>query len=267
MSSNETLKNEVKNFWNTTTCGTWASDEEKYSKKYYDDIEEDRYSISPEIFALAQFTRHRGEKVLEIGIGAGSDFTQWVRVGAKAYGIDLTPAAVEHVTKRLALYGLQAEDIRVDDCENLSFEDDYFDVVYSFGVIHHSPNTEKAISEIVRVLKPGGKAKLMIYHRHSLLVYFFWIKHSLLKFKLKSFKWVLWHKMESLGTKAYTKKEVHKILSQYNLKDVKVHSNLTYYDKLERFNSKFMARVAKVAAWLLGGDRAGWFLNIEFTKK
>ena len=198
------LKNEVHDYWDNEACGTWFTDKDKYTKEYFEDIEKSRYEISPEILPFAEFDKFAGQKLLEVGVGAGTDFLQWVRGGTKAYGLDLTQEAIEHVEHRLALYGLQAEQLVVGDSENLPFDDNFFDVIYSWGVIHHTPNTEKALDEIIRVLKPGGIAKIMIYHRHSVLVYFFWLKHALLKGKpWRSFSDVLWHHMESIGTKAY----------------------------------------------------------------
>lgn len=264
---NTELKADVKEFWNNQTCGTWITEKEKFSIDYFEEIEQDRYSIQPEIFSFAEFTRWHGKKVLEVGVGAGTDFLQWARAGAKITGVDLTEQACEHVRRRLELYGFTADDILVADSENLPFDDNSFDLVWSWGVIHHTPNTEKAMREIVRILKPGGRAKIMIYHRHSILAYLFWVKHALLKFKpWLSVSDVLWNKMESIGTKAYTVSEVEKMLSTMPVDVIAVKPVLTYYDKLERFN-KAMQFVAKKLAILLGGDRAGWFLTIEFNKK
>ncbi len=267
MQANDELKAEVRDFWDSKTCGTWEIEKEKFSKEYFEEIEDVRYKLQPEIFSFAEFTRYNSKKVLEVGVGAGTDFLQWVRAGAEAWGIDLTENACEHVRRRLELYNLKAKDIRVADSENLPFEDNSFDLVWSWGVIHHSPNTPKALYEIIRVLKPGAKAKIMIYHRHSILAYLFWVKHALLKFRpWKSLAWVLWNFMESSGTKAYSVKEVEKLLESKPVTNVKIKPVLTYYDKLLRFN-KPMQFVSKVLAVILGGDKAGWFLTIEFDKK
>lgn len=260
------LKEEVKQFWDNNTCGTSLTDEERYTREYYEDIEEKRYQIHPEIFSFAQFPRYYGKKVLEVGIGAGTDFIQWIRSGADAYGIDITPEAIEHVRHRLNIYGLKANEIKVDDAENLSFHENTFDLVYSFGVIHHSPDTIKALEEIIRVLKPGGRAKIMVYHRNSLLAYFFWVKHALLKFRpWKSIDWVLWNYMESKGTKCYSVSEMENILKKYKINNIKVKPKFTYYDRLERFNW-FMRKTASILAAILGHDRVGWSLTIEFNK-
>ena len=91
----EEPKGEVAAYWNRATCGTDVTLATKYSREYFEEIEHYRYRMEPEIFSFAQFTRYRDKRVLEVGVGAGTDFLQWVRAGAKAYGVDLTPAAVE----------------------------------------------------------------------------------------------------------------------------------------------------------------------------
>jgi SAM-dependent methyltransferase len=125
------LKSEVKKYWNRQSCGTGVTSQEKFTRQYFDEVEDYRYRVEPDIFAFAQFTRYRGQKVLEVGVGAGTDFLQWVRAGAKAYGIDLTEEGIEHVRRRLAVYGLAAEEVRVADAENLPYEDEFFDLIYS----------------------------------------------------------------------------------------------------------------------------------------
>ncbi len=265
--TNTNIKSQVKGFWNEKTCGTWEIDEKKFTRQYFDSIEEDRYSKQPEIFSFAQFTRFSNKKVLEVGVGAGTDFMQWTRAGAKTYGIDLTEESIEHLKRRLKLENLESQDIKVADSEALPYSNDQFDLVYSWGVIHHTPNTDTALHEIIRVCKPGGICKIMVYHRHSLLAFFFWLKHTILKGKIgKSIKWALYNHMESIGTKAYTKDEILKMLANQPVANIKIQPVLSYYDKLERFGKVFRV-IAKILAYLLGGDRVGWFLTIEFRKK
>jgi ubiquinone/menaquinone biosynthesis C-methylase UbiE len=268
MSDNpDKIKSEVRDYWDSEACGTWFTDKEKFTKEYFEEIEKARYEIQPEIRPFAEFDKFPGKRLLEVGVGAGTDFLQWVRGNTIAYGIDLTDEAIEHVRHRLDVYGLKAEQLVVGDSENLPFEDNFFDVVYSWGVIHHTPNTDKALQEIIRVLKPGGIAKIMIYHRHSLLVYLFWVKHALLKGKpWLSFSDVLWHNMESIGTKAYTVKELKQMLSRSDVEILEIKPVLTYYDKMLRFN-RFYQTVSKILAKILGGDKAGWFLTFQFRKK
>ncbi len=267
MSETDNLKQSVADYWNSQPCGTQFSDQDKYSREYFDEVEDFKYSIEGHIFSFAQFTRFHGQKVLEVGVGAGSDFVQWCRAGAQATGIDLTQEGINHVQRRLDVYGLKAEELRVADCESLPFPDNSFDLVYSSGVIHHTPDTPRAMREIVRVCKPGGRCKVMIYHRHSLLAFFFWVRKALLKGRpWKSFAWCLYHFMESPGTKAYTKAEAFEMLAGQSVTDIKVWPVLTYYDRLGRFNKVYQL-CASILARFLGGDNVGWFLNIEFVKR
>lgn len=261
-----TIKNQVRDYWNNQPCGTQFSEAVRFSKEYFANIEEHRYTVEPEIFSFAQFTRYRGKTILEVGTGAGSDFTQWVRSGAYATGIDATEAGVQHTNQRLLLEGLSNFDLSVGDCEHLPFPENKFDLVYSWGVIHHTPNTWGALSEIIRVCKPGGEIKVMIYHRYSLLSFFFWIKYALLKGRpWKSLSWCLDNHMESVGTKAYTRKEVKNFLIRQPVNTVKINTYLTFYDRLERFGAVY-SKIARCLAWVLGNNRVGWFLTIHAKK-
>ena len=113
-----------------------------------------------------------GKDVLDVGIGSGIATQMLAEAGANVTGVDLTDWAVETTQRRLAAFGLEA-DVRQADAEQLPFADASFDLVFSWGVIHHSSDMDRALSELVRVLRPGGKLVLMVYHRRSLffLVY------------------------------------------------------------------------------------------------
>lgn len=264
--NDEHLKLQVKSFWNKQACGTQASDKEKFSKEYFEDIEKTRYEIQPEIKPFAKFEEGKRKKVLEVGVGAGTDFLQWARAGAKVYGVDVTEEAIEHVKRRLKLFGHKAKKLLVADAERLPFKNDFFDIVYSWGVIHHTPDTDRAMHEIVRVCKPGGVCRVMVYHRDSALARMFWAKHALLKGKpWKSVSRVLFEKMESVGTKAYTEQEILEMMDGAPIKNLKIKPVLTYYDKLGRFGATAQT-LAKLITSAAGGDKAGWFLTIEFEK-
>lgn len=264
---NRELKDKVESFWNNQTCGTQFSDKEKYSKEFFEEIENDRYSKEPEILEFADFKSGKNKRVLEVGVGAATDFLQWGKNGAELYGIDLTEEAVKYAENRLSLYNIKAQEIKVADAENLKFNDNFFDIVYSWGVIHHSPDTPKALKEIIRVLKPGGQAKIMVYNRKSILAYFFWIKHAGLKLKWSmSVDDVLWNKMESYGTKGYTIEEMNNLLKDEPIENIEIETIVTYYDRLKRFNS-FFQFIASVVIGVLDTTNRGWFLTIKFNKK
>jgi ubiquinone/menaquinone biosynthesis C-methylase UbiE len=179
------LKQQVHAFWNAQSCDTQVAKAEPFSKQYFEEIEAFRYFDQPFIHAFAQFTRFRGKRVLEVGFGAGTDFIQWLRAGVLATGVDLTEEALQNLSRRIETYGLPApEHIGIADAEKLPFADHSFDLGYSFGVLHHTPDTEKAIRELVRVVKPGGEIKLMLYNRRSIYVFNRWVKYALLRGRL-----------------------------------------------------------------------------------
>ena len=248
------LKHEVKNFWEQEPCGSGFGESTKYTKEYFDEIEEHRYRVEPFIHQFAQFTRYCGKKVLEVGVGAGTDHLQFARAGALLSGVDLTDAAIEMVAKRLALEGLKS-DLRRSDAENLPFESDSFDYVYSWGVLHHTPDTEKALAEVHRVCKPGGKVCIMLYHRRSLLALQVWLRYGLLRLRpFRTLKDVIFHHVESIGTKSYSLREMEHLFRQY--KAVTITPVLTTYD-----TAPVPAALIKYLpqAW-------GWFLVAQAVK-
>jgi SAM-dependent methyltransferase len=164
--SREELKERVRVFWQAHPCGTKFSDAEIGTPEFFERVEAHRYEKEWHISAAANFANTRGLRVLEIGCGMGTDGAQFAKAGANYTGIDLTDAAVELARKRFEVSGLKGE-FRVADAERLDFPDESFDLVYSHGVLHHTPDIEAAVREIHRVLKPGGRAIVMLYHRGS----------------------------------------------------------------------------------------------------
>jgi ubiquinone/menaquinone biosynthesis C-methylase UbiE len=262
----EQLKEKIKKYWNTKACGTEFINQKKFSKEYFQAIEDFRYTTESEIFSFAQFTRFYKKKILEVGVGAGTDFIQWVKAGADAHGIDLTKEAVCHVDHRLKLSDLSASDIRVADAESIPYEDNFFDLVYSWGVIHHSPNTPKCLSELIRVTKPGGKIKFMIYNRKSLFAFYRYLQSALFRGKpFRSFKKVLYNNQESPGTKAYTFREVKKMIANFPVKLLLLKAPVTQHDLLY-YKSKPFRWAAYLLACIFGWNSIGWFMLIELEK-
>src|SRR5947209_19432001 len=159
-------KGRVRAFWQAHPCGTKFSDAEVGTREFFERIEAHRYAKEWHIPDAADFTGARGLRVLEIGCGLGTDGAQFAKAGAIYTGVDLTDAAVDLARKRFELFELRGC-FRTADAENLDFEDESFDLVYSHGVLHHTPDTERAVKEIHRVLRPSGRAIVMLYHRGS----------------------------------------------------------------------------------------------------
>ena len=164
--ASDTLKSRVRDFWQAHPCGTKFADAPEGTPLFYERVEEHRYRTEWHIPAAADFAGTRGLQVLEIGCGLGTDGAQFARAGASYTGVDLTEAAIRLARRRFEISNLPGE-FRVADAENLDFADESFDLVYSHGVLHHTPDTARAVKEIHRVLKPGGRAVVMLYHRDS----------------------------------------------------------------------------------------------------
>ena len=152
--SKPSAKEAVRAFWEEAACGERLYLDGAALEAY---AAQARYELEPYILDFADFERWRGKRVLEIGVGLGADHERFTRAGAELWGIDLTKRGVALTQARFEQLGLSSR-LQVADAENLPFEDAFFDLVYSWGVIHHSPNTAQADREILRVLKPGGNS-------------------------------------------------------------------------------------------------------------
>ena len=164
--SNATLKERVRAFWQENPCGTKFADAPPGSRRFYQLVEEHRYQKEWHIPTAAGFAETKDLSVLEVGCGLGTDGAQFAKAGALYTGIDLTEAAVDLAKQRFELFQLPGN-FYVADAEHLDFPDNSFDIVYSHGVLHHTPDTASAVREIHRILRPRGKAVVMLYHRDS----------------------------------------------------------------------------------------------------
>jgi len=251
------LNDEVRSYWEQRACGTKKNvvgETEKFSRNWYEKVEAHRYEVEPFIHSVAQFTRHHGKKLLEVGVGAGTDHLQWARAGLDCHGVDLTDEAIETTRRRFEIYGMSSNLQRID-AETLPFEDNSFDVVYSWGVIHHSAHPDKIIAEIHRVLKKGGTYIGMMYGRYSLASLRIWIAYALLKGKpWRSFGDVIWHHVESMGTKAYTVPELKNLFSAFNEFEATPVTTPYDLDNLPNFIRRFIP-----SSW-------GFFITIKAKK-
>ena len=255
--SESALNEEVRRYWDQGACGTYdyiVGTLPELSREWFAQIERHRYAAEPVIPSVAQFETHRGKVLLAVGVGAGTDHLQWARAGAVCYGVDLTQRAIETTRAHLSIHGLSSILQRID-AETLPFPDATFDVVYSWGVIHHSAHPEQIVREIRRVLKPDGLFIGMVYARNSLVALKLWIKHALLKGR----PWTSWsdlvaNHMESPGTKAYTVAEVREVWSGFS--SCETMQLLTCYDR------------SWFPGWMhrLFPDRWGWFIVVRARK-
>jgi ubiquinone/menaquinone biosynthesis C-methylase UbiE len=155
--------------WSQDPCGArYGAKYEFATREFFDEVERHRYQeYAPWMPQVMGFNEFKGKRLLEVGCGMGTDLLQFARGGAICTGIDLTPRSVEISSLHFGLYDMRA-DFVLGDGERLPFADESFDVVYSNGVLHHTPDTARAVAEVHRVLRPGGTARVMLYHRNSL---------------------------------------------------------------------------------------------------
>ena len=166
-------KQEAMRLWNADPCGGDVGPAREDAVAFFRAVDANRYgTYAPWLPAAAEFDRHRGESLLEIGCGMGTDLSRFFRGGARVFAIDLTDGHLRLARRRLEVEGSAARVLRAD-AEQLPFANDCFDAVYSFGVLHHTPGTAQAIGEIHRVLRPGGRAIVALYHRHSVFYWFY----------------------------------------------------------------------------------------------
>jgi len=161
-------KQRAREQWSKDPAGAvYGGQHEVGTREFFEAVERHRYSEyapwMPEVMGFNEFSARR---LLEIGCGMGTDLLQFARGGAKVTGTDLTQRSIEISRQHLTIYG-EAGDFAIADCETLPFANESFDVVYSNGVLHHTPDTAGAVREIHRVLRPGGQARVMLYHRRS----------------------------------------------------------------------------------------------------
>ncbi|MEO7086627.1 MAG: class I SAM-dependent methyltransferase [Gemmatimonadaceae bacterium] len=256
----------LREYWEAETCGTHYVDAEKFSKAYFDSIAAHRYRVEPFVRDFADFDRWRGKRGLEVGVGAGTDFVEFLRAGAEMSGVDLTKAAVQHVEQRAAAYGLPSPNVLQANAEQLPFTNDAFDFVYSFGVIHHADNTWKVFDEIYRVTKPGGAIKIMVYNLDSTQVWLKWLHHAWAERKWRigpgrGRRWALANFQESGGTKGYTQRDIERELARY------AHSDLRFSYDADRVQPgephELLSRVFRA----IEPARMRWCLMFELTKR
>jgi 2-polyprenyl-3-methyl-5-hydroxy-6-metoxy-1,4-benzoquinol methylase len=161
-------KQRAREQWSRDPAGAIYGREHEFgTREFFDAVERHRYTeYAPWMPEVMGFNDFKGAQLLEVGCGMGTDLLQFARGGAKVTGIDLTPRSIEISRRHLEVYG-ERGDFAISDCEKLPFKNETFDVVYSNGVLHHTPDTAAAVRELHRVLRRGGQARVMLYHRNS----------------------------------------------------------------------------------------------------
>lgn len=168
MESHQSLKDHIVDYWNRQPCNINHSQHSPGSEIYFNEVTAKRYRAEPHILDFAGFHLWRGRRVLEIGCGIGTDAEQFARHGADYVGIDISTESLEICRQRFEVLGLRGEFIEgsVTDMDLLSTLGE-FDLVYSYGVLHHFPGMRDHLTNISKVMHPGSELRFMVYAKNS----------------------------------------------------------------------------------------------------
>lgn len=257
---NKTKNQEIKEYWEKCTPMSFVT--EKWS---YEEKRKFRYELQDYMDESFRFADWRGKEVLEIGCGSGVDALEFARNGAIVTTTDITENAV-NLTRELAAEANLPLKVVQASATDLPFPDAGFDCVYSYGVLHHIPDIDAALSEIRRVLKPGGTVMVMLYNRNSLLyaysiVFRHGIRDGLLLNKKYTEQELVSRYSERIEgcphTRAYTKEEAAELFSGW-FEDVRV---------TVRYNVIDTDQQRKVKLGLEDKWELGWHLIVKARKK
>jgi len=267
---------EVKDYWNARPCNVRHSAAVIGSEDYFNQVEARKYFIEPHIPGFAEFERWRGKKVLEIGCGIGTDTMNFARAGASVTAVDLSAESLKLAKKRAEVFGLSDRIMFFEaNAERLSdfIEPERYDLVYSFGVIHHSPEPEKIISQIrSNFVSQGSTLKLMVYHRRSWKVFWMLLQERMKFWDLDSI--IAKHSEAQTGcpiTYSYSRDSVSNLIGDgFIIDQVTVDHIFPYqvskYVKYE-YVKEWYFRILPPAVFRAMEKRFGWHLCVTATAK
>ncbi len=213
----------VQEFWDRRPCNICHSSKEVGTRDYFDEVEARKYFVEPHIPRFAEFERWQGKRVLEIGCGIGTDTINFARNGALVTAVELSRRSLDVARQRAKVYQLETR-IRFyhANAEELTqvVPIEPYDLVYSFGVIHHTPAPERVLGQIPRYVRPGSTVKIMVYHRYSWKVLWIVLKFGKGRFWQVS-KLVARYSEAEEGcpvTLTFTKMELQELLARYSFK-------------------------------------------------
>jgi len=258
---------DVQRFWEQHPLAAAAIDAPPGSPEFFRAFSELREQVEPRAFQerFYSYSNYPGQRVLDVGCGNGYVLSHFARNGAETTGIDLTRRAVDLSRRRFELEGLRGTFVQAS-AEQLPFEDSYFDLVVSVGVLHHTPRTEVAVQEIYRVLKPGGRFLLMLYHRNSLVYRFVFPLARALKPSVRGkSQEEMANRVDGVDNplgKVYSRAEMRELLRAFSEVDVRPECL-----EAAHFGKEWVGRLVPAAIRNHLAQYVGWFLYGQAVKE
>jgi len=261
----------VKKFWDIRPCNIKHSTKELGTKEYFDEVEKRKYFIEPHIPNFAEFEKWRGKKVLEIGCGIGTDSINFARAGAELSCIEISEKSLEICKKRFEVFGLNSN-FYLGNAEELSdfLPIQKYDLIYSFGVIHHTPNPEKVFIEIKKYMHDKTEVRVMLYAKYSWkALEFFLFNGYKFNFSLtKTIQYFAEAQLDCPVAYAYSEKEIRKLLKDYDIIEIKKDHIFTYKIKdyinyIYNRKAIFKLMPSRFFKWL--ESKLGWHYLIKMN--
>lgn len=230
----ETPVQQVKDYWNSRPCNIRHSTKPVGTREYFDEVEARKHFVEPHIPAFAEFERWNGKKVLEIGCGIGTAMINFARSGAQVTAVDLSDESLKLAKQRADVYDLSDRiSFYHGNAEELGqwLPAETYDLVYSFGVIHHTPHPENVIDQIRSYVKPGSTIKIMVYYRYSWKVLWILLTYGKGQF-WRINELVACYSEAQAGcpiTYVYSKREARDLLQGFEIVDMQVDHIFPYY--------------------------------------
>jgi SAM-dependent methyltransferase len=200
---------EIINYWNNQPCNIKHSDQPVGSIAYFEEVKDKRYNSEPHILKFADFDKWKGKRVLEIGCGIATDGIEFAKAGAEYIGIDISNESIELAKQRFHVYNLPGTILNLDAHSNLLFDLGKFDLVYSFGVLHHYPNIQHIINRISKLLDQDGVFKFMVYAKNS------W-KYAMIQDGLDQFE----AQADCPYADVFTVEDIKNLLTKFNIESI-----------------------------------------------
>jgi 2-polyprenyl-3-methyl-5-hydroxy-6-metoxy-1,4-benzoquinol methylase len=268
----------VRSFWNRRPCNVRHSPKPIGSKEYFDEVEARKYFVEPHIPRFAEFPRWARARVLEIGCGIGTDTINFARNGAWVTAVDLSDESLALAARRAEVYGLEHRikfrHANAEELDRVVPADERFDLVYSFGVIHHTPHPERVLEHASAYLGPGGTLKVMVYNRRSFKVLAIAVRHSWGRLR-KLDRLVAKHSEAQTGspvTYVYSKPELRALLERHGFRIEEIWADHIFPwrigDYLEyRYVKKWQWRWLPESIFHLLERLLGWHLCASAIRK